>query len=216
LGTDVSLQEGKALMAPPTRWATEPPENHSQWLIDRFRRLAAEGADLAGEARFVDAVIVPGASVLDAGCGTGRVGALLHAAGHPVVGVDADELLIAAARSEHPSIEWIVDDLSELNLREPDGARRLFDSAVLVGNVMPFVAPDTEVAVLRAVAEHVRGDGPIIVGFGVDRGYSVNSFDAHAADAGLKIESRFATWDLRPWAQDSRFAVTILRRDYSG
>src|SRR5262245_23625406 len=105
LGPDVSPQEGKALMAPPTRWATEPPENHSQWLIDRFRRLAAEGADLGGEARLVDAVIVPGASVLDAGCGTGRVGALLHAAGHPVVGVDADELLIAAARSEHPSIE---------------------------------------------------------------------------------------------------------------
>jgi 2-polyprenyl-3-methyl-5-hydroxy-6-metoxy-1,4-benzoquinol methylase len=106
-------------MAPPTRWATEPPENHSQWLIDRFRRLAAEGADLGGEARFVDAVIAPAASVLDAGCGTGRVGALLHAAGHPVVGVDADKLLIAAARSEYPSIEWIVDDLSELNLREP-------------------------------------------------------------------------------------------------
>jgi 2-polyprenyl-3-methyl-5-hydroxy-6-metoxy-1,4-benzoquinol methylase len=202
-------------MAPPTRWATEPPENHSQWLIDRFRRLAAEGADLGGEARFVDAVIAPAASVLDAGCGTGRVGALLHAAGHPVVGVDADKLLIAAARSEYPSIEWIVDDLSELNLREPNGARRLFDSAVLAGNVMPFVAPDTEVSVLRAVADHVRGDGPIIVGFGAARGYSVSSFDAHAAAAGMQIESRFSTWDLRPWTPDSQFAVTILRPDQS-
>lgn len=198
-------------MAIPTRWVTETSENHSQWLIEYFRGLLAAGADLGGEARFVDAVIAPGASVLDAGCGTGRVGALLHAAGHPVVGVDADDLLVAAARTEHPSVEWIVGDLCELHLQNASGGRRLFDSAVLAGNVMPFVAQGTEVAVLRAVADHVVGDGPIIVGFGGERGYAVSAFDVHAAGAGLRVDGRFSTWDLRPWAPDSLFAVTILR-----
>jgi 2-polyprenyl-3-methyl-5-hydroxy-6-metoxy-1,4-benzoquinol methylase len=200
-------------MARRTRWASGSPEKRTHWLIEHYRRLAADGADLGGEARFVDAVIPPGASVLDAGCGNGRVGARIHAAGHPVVGVDADELLIAAARQDHPSIEWVVADLTELDLREPDGTRRLFDSAVLAGNVMPFVAPDTEVAVLRGVADHIRGDGPIIVGFGAERGYSVGAFDKHVADAGLLVENRFSTWDLRPWTRTSQFAVSILRAD---
>ena len=40
-------------MANPTRWATDTGPEHSQWYIDRFRKLAAEGADLAGEARLV-------------------------------------------------------------------------------------------------------------------------------------------------------------------
>jgi 2-polyprenyl-3-methyl-5-hydroxy-6-metoxy-1,4-benzoquinol methylase len=199
-------------MAPQTRWVTETRNGHSQWFIDRFRRLAAEGADLAGEARFVNAVVAPGASVLDAGCGIGRVGAALADLGHPVLGVDADELLIAAAREDHPELEWVVGDLSLLDLRESDGGRRPFDSAVLAGNVMPFVAPDTEAAVLRGVAAHVRDDGPVLVGFGADRGYRVSAFDAHAAEAGLRVDNRFSTWDLRPWSVESPFAVTILRR----
>ena len=198
-------------MATPTRWETETPDDHSQWLIDHFRRLAADGADLGGEARFVDAVIEPGASVLDAGCGTGRVAALLDRLGHAVVGVDADEQLIDVARVEHPSIEWILADLSELNLVARDGAQRQFDSAVLAGNVMPFIAPDTEVAVLRAVAHHVRDGGPIIVGFATDRGYSVDSFDRHIDAAQLHVDNRFSTWDLRPFRADSDYVVTILR-----
>ncbi|MER6594533.1 SAM-dependent methyltransferase, partial [Micromonospora purpureochromogenes] len=47
-------------MTNPTRWATETGPGHSQWYIDRFRKLAAEGADLAGEARLVDAMVAPG------------------------------------------------------------------------------------------------------------------------------------------------------------
>jgi hypothetical protein len=35
---------------------TADDAGHSQWYIERFRRMAAEGADLAGEARLMDAV----------------------------------------------------------------------------------------------------------------------------------------------------------------
>ncbi|WBB71202.1 hypothetical protein O7602_15680 [Micromonospora sp. WMMD1128] len=70
-------------MAKPTRWVTDTEPGHSQWYVDRFRRLAAEGADLAGEARLIDALVPPGARILDAGCGTGRVAAALAAGLRP-------------------------------------------------------------------------------------------------------------------------------------
>jgi hypothetical protein len=76
---------------------------------------------------------------------------------------------------------------------------------------MAFVAPGTEEAALSAVAAHLAPDGLVVVGFGVDRGYPLADFDRHAASAGLLMEHRFATWDLRPWDQSSEFAVTVLR-----
>ncbi|SCG74570.1 class I SAM-dependent methyltransferase [Micromonospora inositola] len=198
-------------MSKPTRWVTETKPGHSQWYIDRFRRLAAEGADLAGEARLLDALVPPGARILDAGSGTGRVGAALAARGHRVVGVDADPALVEAARADHPRPRWLVGDLAALDLAAQDEAEP-FDAAVIAGNVMAFVAPGTERAVLARVAAHVRPDGVVVVGFGTDRGYPLTDFDADAVAAGLRLEHRFATWDLRPWRDEADFAVSVLRR----
>lgn len=198
-------------MGKPTRWVTQTKPGHSQWYIDRFRRLAAEGADLAGEARLLDALVPPGARILDAGCGTGRVAGALAARGHTVVGVDADPALIEAARTDHPGPRWLVADLAELDLAA-QGEPEPFDAAVVAGNVMAFVAPGTEAAVLRRIAAHVRPDGLVVVGFGTDRGYPLTDFDADAVAAGLRLEHRFATWDLRPWRDDADFAVSVLRR----
>jgi len=193
-----------------TRWVTDTNEGHSDWYIDRFRALAAEGADLAGEARLVDAMVPRGARVLDAGCGTGRVGAELAARGHAVVGVDADPALVDAARADHPGPRWLVADLAELDLRAR-GEDEPFDAAVLAGNVMVFLAPRTEVEVLRRVGAHVRADGFVIVGFHVHRDLALDDFDRYVTLAGLVIEHRFATWDLRAWGPDADFAVTVLR-----
>ncbi|SCG64910.1 class I SAM-dependent methyltransferase [Micromonospora humi] len=198
-------------MGKPTRWVTDTKPGHSQWYVDRFRRLAAEGADLAGEARLVDALVPPGARILDAGCGTGRVAGALAARGHTLVGVDADPTLVEAARADHPGPRFLVADLAELDL-PAHGEPEPFDAAVVAGNVMTFVAPGTERAVLARVAAHVRPDGLVVVGFGTDRGYPVAELDADAVAAGLRLEHRFATWDLRPWHDGAEFAVTVLRR----
>jgi SAM-dependent methyltransferase len=195
----------------PTRWVTAHGAGHAQWYIERFRRMAAEGADLDGEARLLDAMLARGSRVLDAGCGPGRVGAELAARGHVVVGVDADSELIEAAQAEHPGPTWLVADLAELDLAV-EGETEPFDAAVCAGNVMPFLAPGTEGKVLARVARHLRDDGLFVVGFGLDRGYALADFDTQAAAAGLVIEHRFATWDLRPWQDDAPFAVTVLRR----
>src|SRR5664279_3693979 len=113
--------------------------------------MAADGADLAGEARLLDAIVARGARILDAGCGPGRVGAEIAARGHTVVGVDVDPELITAARADHPGTTWLVADLAELDLAGM-GEPTPFDAAILAGNVMAFVAPDTEAQVLTRVA----------------------------------------------------------------
>ncbi len=192
------------------RWFSETKEGHSQWYIERFRKMARDGEDLAGEARMIDAIVAPGARILDAGCGPGRVGGELFRRGHEVVGVDVDPKLIAAAAEDHPGPAWLVADLATLDLAGL-GHPQPFDAVVVAGNVMNFVAKGTEAAVLRNVSRHVAKDGPIVVGFGLDRGYAIDRFDADIASTGLVVDQRFATWDLRPFTGDSDFAVTILR-----
>jgi SAM-dependent methyltransferase len=197
-------------MGTPTRWVTDTDKGHSRWYVERFRAMAAEGVDLGGEARLVDAMAAPGSRILDAGCGTGRVGAVLHGRGHHVVGVDADPLLIDAAREDHAGPTWVVADLAELDL-PAGGISEPFDAVVVAGNVLAFVAPGTEPDVLRRLADHLVPDGFALVGFGTDRGYSLEAFDTDLAAAGFDLEHRFATWDLRPWHDDAPFAVSVLR-----
>src|SRR3712207_2698543 len=117
------------------RMTEEDPE-HSAAYVQRFRTLAEQGFDLAGEARLVDAMLPRGSRVLDAGCGPGRVGAYLHEVGHHVVGVDADPVLIAAAEEDHPGPRWLVGDLAELDL-PAHGIAEPFDAIVSAAKGWP-------------------------------------------------------------------------------
>ena len=65
----------------------------------RFDALAASGVDVHGEVAFVPRSIPSPASVLDAGCGTGRVAIELARRGIAVVGVDVDASMLATARA---------------------------------------------------------------------------------------------------------------------
>jgi SAM-dependent methyltransferase len=183
---------------------------HSTWFVERFRRLAAAGEDLAGEARLVDALLPRRARVLDAGCGGGRVGAFLAAAGHEVVGVDVDPVLIAAAEEDHPGPTWLVGDLATLDL-PARGIPAAFDVVVCAGNVMPFVAPSARGAVLRRLRAHVSGAGRAAIGFGAGRGYEFPDFLGDARGAGWVADLLLSSWDLRPFTDRSDFLVALLR-----
>ncbi|WP_432992967.1 class I SAM-dependent methyltransferase [Dactylosporangium sp. CA-233914] len=189
------------------RKAEEP--GHTRWYVQRFRDLAAKGEDLAGEARLIDTMVPRGARILDAGSGTGRVGAFLAAAGHEVVGVDLDPELVAVAEQDHPGPKWLVGDLAELDLPAA-GVKADFDAIVCAGNVMTFVAPATRVEILRRLRAHLGTGGRLVTGFGAGRGYAFDDFLADAAAAGLRADMLLATWDLRPFTPESDFLVAVF------
>ena len=175
---------------------------------ERFDELAASGVDVHGEASFVRAY--GPASVLDAGCGTGRVAVELARHGIAVVGVDVDRSMLATARRTAPEVEWVEADLTALDL-----GGRAFDVVVMAGNVPLFTPPGTQPALVAGVARHVRPCGGVLVaGFSLGRGYEVEDYDRDAAAAGLRLAERFATWDREPFvAARSDYAVSVHVRD---
>ena len=196
-----------------TLWEAKKRQNpgHSAWYISRFEQMRRDGADLHGEARLIDAMLPRGARILDAGAGPGRVGGELARRGHTVVGVDVDPELIDAARQDFPDVQWFVGDLAELDL-PAEGVAEPFDLTVCAGNVMTFLAPGTAVEVLVRMRSHLAPEGRIVTGFGGNRGYAFDTFFDDAAAAGLSVQQRFGTWDLRPFAAESDFLVAVLGR----
>ena len=137
---------------------------------EQFDALAAGGNDVHGEADFV--TTFNPRTVLDAGCGTGRVAIELHRRGIEVVGVDADGSMLATARERAPSIAWIEHDLTTLDLGQS------FDVVVMAGNVPLFTPPGTHAALVAGCARHVAAGGALIAGFQLDRGYDLVDYDA--------------------------------------
>ena len=169
----------------------------------RIERLAAEGGNPHGE---VDLVMTfSPASVLDAGCGTGRAAIELARRGVDVVGVDVDPSMLATARRLGPHIEWIDSPLQDLDLG------RTFDVVLLAGNVPLFTPPGTTAALIAGCARHVGDGGVLVAGFALDGRYAITQYDAEAAAAGLALQTRYATWDRHPWAEDADYAVSIHR-----
>jgi SAM-dependent methyltransferase len=172
----------------------------------RFEELAARGEDMHGEAALVDSY-APG-TVLDAGCGTGRVAIELDRRGYDVLGVDLDPGMLEAARRKAPHLTWIQGDLADPSFT----LGRRFHLIVLAGNVLIFVTPGTEGTVLSNLAGHLAPGGRIVSGYSLaPGGFGVAAHDELAAEAGLSLTDRWSTWDRSPFAPDSTYAVSLHR-----
>ena len=169
----------------------------------RFDDLAATGADVHGEATFV-ADLGP-RSVLDAGCGTGRVARELSRRGVAVVGVDRDASMIATARRLAPELEWVVGDVTRLDVG------RRFDVVVMAGNVPLFTPDDSQAALVVGCAVHLAPGGALVSGFQLGQGYLLADYDRHCASAGLGLVARYATWSGDRFEQEGDYAVSVHR-----
>ena len=194
-----------------TRWQdTDAPRGDTY--DQRWTRLAESGASIHGEADLVEGLLqqTGGDRVLDAGCGTGRVGVELARRGHAVIGVDADLDMLAAARTKAPDLSWIHADLAELSAHLGE----TFDLVLLAGNVMIFLAPGSEDRVMRELVDRVAPGGLLVAGFSLQPGrLNLQDYDRLAAGAGLTAEARWATWDREPY-DGGDYAVSVHRRTH--
>ncbi len=170
----------------------------------RFDELAASGVDVHGEADFV-AGLAP-TCVLDAGCGSGRVGIELARRGIEVVGVDANPSMLVTARRLAPEVTWIDADVADLDLP------RRFDVVVMAGNVVLFTAPGTQAALVAGCARHLAPGGSLVAGFQLDQGYGIDAYDDDCAAVGLALDQRWSTWARGSFPADGSYAVSVHRR----
>ena len=111
-----------------------------------YRRLPAEG-----EPELIHGLIAAGASVLDLGCGPGRIAGPLVALGHPVTGVDDGAAMISALPA---GVEGVVGDARRIRLG------RRFGAVLLASHLLndPDGGPD----VAATAAAHLAPDGVVI------------------------------------------------------
>ncbi|MGI8686075.1 MAG: class I SAM-dependent methyltransferase [Acidimicrobiales bacterium] len=179
----------------------------------KFIEAEQAGRDMHGEAAFVASVAPPGGSVFDAGCGTGRVAIELASRGFDVVGADLDPGMLAAARAKAPQLVWHEADLAGADMGAALGADRehLFDVVVAAGNVMIFLEPGTEAAVVANLAGLLAPGGLLVAGFQLDGRLPIDAYDDHCRRAGLAPAERWATWDRQQWQDGGPYAVSVHR-----
>lgn len=185
------------------RWLAEAGGRRRTY-DQRWAEMASQGRAVHGEADFVGRL--DPASVLDAGCGTGRVAVELARRGIDVVGVDVDASMLDVARAKRPDLTWANADLADVDLG------RSFDVILLAGNVMIFLAPGTEATVVANLAGHLHPGGALVAGFSLEPGrLDLDTYDRHATEAGLVAVARWATWDGLPF-DGGDYAVSQHRR----
>ncbi len=165
------------------------------------------GSDAHGEADRI--MSFAPATVLDAGCGTGRVAIELHRRGCKVVGVDLDDEMLDRARRRCPAVTWVYADLATFDLAGT------FDVVAMPGNVMRFCRSEDRAAVVQRCAAHVRVGGVMITGFGVVGGLAdptLRVYDDACRESGMVLADRHGTWDAQPY-DGGDFVVSVhLRR----
>ena len=183
------------------RWL-DTPHGSADDYDARYEQRAAAGEDVHGEADFVMR-FAPG-SVLDAGCGTGRVARELARRGVDAVGVDIDADMLATAKRKSTDLVWHCADLASVDLG------RTFDVIVLAGNVMIFLAPGSERQVVVNLARHLAPGGVLIAGFQLQPGrLGVERYDEIAAAAGLTLRERWSTWDRDAWNAHGDYVLSV-------
>lgn len=185
------------------RWAAwrrdvDLAEYHVRW-----RRMEDEGRSTHGEADLIESL--QPSSVLDAGCGMGRVAIELARRGVHVEGVDLDADLLAYAQADAPHLRWHHGDLATVDVG------RAFDVVAMPGNVMIFCRPDDRSTIVANMARHVEQGGLLVAGFSLDRrrdALTLDEYDRHCGASGLELLHRFATWDRAPY-EGGDYAVSL-------
>jgi len=137
MGQLVSEQEVKLYDVAVPDWPGE---------IDFYRALAGE---------------VKVQSVLEIGCGTGRVTLQLAQAGISIVGMDFSPAMLTTARQksrEFPNVRWVEGDMVAFDLGQ------CFDLIIIPGHSFQFMlTPDDQLACLNCIRQHLTPQGKLVL-----------------------------------------------------
>ena len=140
-------------------------ERHARdWAGDRARQSVF--IEKAWLDRFI-ALVQPGGTVLDLGCGPGRpMAAYLVANGFDVCGVDSSPTMIAMARGNLPGREFVVADMRTLAL-----GRRF--AGILAWDSFFHLAPDAQRRMFPIFRDHAAPGAPLMLTSGPQHGESI-------------------------------------------
>lgn len=170
--------------------------------VDVYARLPA-----SGEPEIIHTALTPGASVLDLGCGTGRIADPLVRLGHEVVAVDESPAMLAHVRAART----VCGEIESLDLG------RRFGGVALASHLVNTPDGDARSAMLATAARHVDRAGQVVVQWhppdwldGLDVGHEyggslgpvrtvlrVLAFDGEVLDAVVEYRAAGSRWEHR-------------------
>jgi SAM-dependent methyltransferase len=143
---------GRAVVYDPQSfWCAAPhAEGYDHGRFDNLKGRVYRQAEERALAKAIHE-LEPGSRVLDAACGTGRVGWLLHRAGFSVVGCDISVAMMTVARRRLGGVPFLQTDVTALPF-----ATASFDAVTCVGLLM-HLDRGPRVQALRELARISRG-----------------------------------------------------------
>jgi SAM-dependent methyltransferase len=166
-----------------------------EYFDDVYRRLFLDTVDPARTRRQVQQVlrlcpVLPGSSVLDVGCGTGRHSIEFARLGFRVTGVDMNADYIAICR-ERTAQMGLKADFHVADSRAMELSVRA-DLAISLWSSFGYYGESGDLQVLRRVAEHTVRGGHFVLDV-ENRDYIVKYFvpeEWHESEQGLVLEKR--------------------------
>jgi SAM-dependent methyltransferase len=151
--------------------------SEAELIIGLYRRHASAWARDRGKQLFEKAwldrfraLLPPGASVLDIGCGTGEpIASYLIAQGYDLTGVDSAPEMIAMCRDRFPERKWLVADMRSLSLGRSFGGILAWDSFFHLGH-------DDQRRIFPVFRRHAVPGAALMFTSGPSHGEAIGSF----------------------------------------
>jgi SAM-dependent methyltransferase len=131
------------------------------------------------------ALLRPGASILDVGCGSAEpIARYFIEKGCNLTGVDSSPALIGICKSRFPDQEWIVNDMRTLSLD------RRFDG-ILAWNSFFHLCPEDQYRMFPIFKAHAELNAPLMFTSGPSHGHVIGTYQGEPLYHGSLDESEY-------------------------